>query len=168
MHSFGMSERYVILAENPLVVNPMSVPLSKKAFIDNYTWEPERGTRLIVMDRHTGEVQGIHETEAMFCFHHVNSFERDGELVVDLIAYDDPSVIHMLDLAELRGGADQPLARSGLRRYRIALDGSGVTREDIAPDVSVELPRINYRHNNTCDYRFMYAAGNSPDADWID
>ena len=40
MHSFGMSERYVVLAENPLVVNPMSVPLSKKAFIDNY-----RGSR---------------------------------------------------------------------------------------------------------------------------
>ena len=109
MHSFGMSERYVVLAENPLIVNPMSMPLSKKAFIDNYTWEPERGTRLIVMDRHTGEVQGIHETDAMFCFHHVNSFERDGELVVDLIAYDDPAVIHMLDLdaaARRRAGAD--------------------------------------------------------------
>ena len=81
MHSFGMSERYVVLAENPLLVNPMSVPLSKKAFIDNYEWRPERGTRFIVIDRHTGELQGVHEAEAFFCFHHVNSFERD-----DLVA----------------------------------------------------------------------------------
>jgi beta,beta-carotene 9',10'-dioxygenase len=163
MHSFGMSERYVVLAENPLLVNPMSIPLSKKAFIDNYVWEPERGTRFIVMDRHTGELQGIHEAEAFFCFHHVNSFERDGELVVDLIAQDDPSVIALLQVEKLRGSTQLP--PSGLRRYRIALDGSGVTREDIAPDVSPELPRINYRRSNMRDYRWMYAAAS--DSDWF-
>ena len=167
MHSFGMSERYVVLAENPLVVNPMSVPLSKKPFIDNYRWEPERGTRLIVMDRHTGELQGIHETEAMFCFHHVNSFERDGELVVDLIAYDDPAVIHMLDLDQLRAGEPTPISGSVLRRYRIKLDGSGVESEDIATEVSPELPRINYRRNNLRDYRWMYAT-NYGEGDWVD
>src|SRR3954469_8242102 len=58
MHSFGMSERYVVLAETPLLVNPIAVPLSKKAFIDNYEWEPERGTRFIVTDRHSGDLQG--------------------------------------------------------------------------------------------------------------
>jgi beta,beta-carotene 9',10'-dioxygenase len=166
MHSFGMSERYVVLAENPLVVNPMSVPLSKKAFIDNYSWEPERGTRFIVMDRHSGDLQGIHEAEPFFCFHHVNSFERDGELVVDLIAYDDPAVIHKLDLDKLRGG--ERMEQTSLRRYRIALDGSGVRREDIAPGVSAELPRINYARNNTRDYRWMYAVATSPEGDWHD
>src|SRR3954467_832097 len=165
MHSFGMSERYVVLAENPLLVNPMSMPLSKKAFIDNYEWLPERGTRFIVMDRHTGELQGIHETEAFFCFHHVNSFERDGELVVDLIAYDDAAVIHMLDLEPLRnGGAPWD---THLRRYRIRLDGGGVQREDLAPGVSPELPRINYRRNNMRDYRWMYASARSEHGDWL-
>jgi beta,beta-carotene 9',10'-dioxygenase len=163
MHSFGMSERYVVLAENPLLVNPMSMPLSKKAFIDNYNWEPERGTRFIVMDRHTGELQGIHEAEAFFCFHHVNSFERDGELVVDLVAHEDPSVIELLQIESLRG--DVALPPTHLRRYRIKLDGSGVEREDLAPGVSAELPRINYRRNNTRDYRWMYAAAS--DSEWF-
>jgi carotenoid cleavage dioxygenase-like enzyme len=163
MHSFGMSERYVVLAENPLLVNPLTVPLSKKAFIDNYEWQPERGTRFIVIDRHTGELQGIHEAEPFFCFHHVNSFERDGELVVDLIAYEDPSVIRKLETAKLR--ADEQMEPTSLRRYRIALDGSGVRREDLAPSVSPELPRINYRRNNARDYRWMYAAAN--DREWF-
>jgi carotenoid cleavage dioxygenase-like enzyme len=161
-----MTERCVVLAECPLLVNPLSIPLSKKAFIDNYQWEPERGTRFIVMDRHTGQVQGIHQAEAFFCFHHVNSFEREGELVVDLIAHDDPSIIHMLDLDNLR--SDERRAQTSLRRYRIALDGSGVTREDLAPGISPELPRINYVQNNTRDYRWMYAVANSVDGDWID
>jgi beta,beta-carotene 9',10'-dioxygenase len=165
MHSFGMSERYVVLAENPLLVNPMSVPLSKKSFIHNYEWKPERGTRFIVMDRHTGELQGIHETEAFFCFHHVNSFERDGELVVDLLAHDDPGIIDLLEVQKLRSG--QELHRPGARRYRIALDGSRVVREDLA-DLAAELPRINYRMNNMRDYRFMYAAATSASANWFD
>jgi beta,beta-carotene 9',10'-dioxygenase len=166
MHSFGISERWVVLAENPLVVNPLSIPLSKKAFIDNYEWEPERGTRFIVMDRRGGQVQGIHQAEPFFCFHHVNSFERDGELVVDLIAYDDPSVIHKLDLDDLRSG--EPMIQTSLRRYRIALNGGGVQREDLAPGVSPELPRINYRRNSTREYRWMYAVANSQAGDWVD
>jgi carotenoid cleavage dioxygenase-like enzyme len=166
MHSFGMSERYVVLAENPLVVNPMSIPLSKKSFIHNYEWRPERGTRFIVIDRHSGELQGIHQAEAFFCFHHVNAFERDGELVVDLIAYEDPSVIDLLEVDKLRAGSGLP--ESSLRRYRIALDGSGVTREDLAPGLSPELPRINYRRNNMRDYRWMYAGASSEQGDWTD
>jgi beta,beta-carotene 9',10'-dioxygenase len=166
MHSFGMSENYAVLAENPLLLLPIKMPFSKKAFIDNYKWEPERGTRFVVINRHSGAVQGIHEAEAFFCFHHVNSFERDNELVVDLIAYDDPAVIHMLDLQALRDGGEQPLARSELRRYVIRLDGSGVTRETIGGDVSPELPRINYRRNNLRDYRWMYATGATTDSDW--
>src|SRR5436190_11722552 len=166
MHSFGMSERYVVLAECPLLVNPLSIPLSKNAFIDNYQWEAERGTRFIVMDRHTGELQGIHAAEPFFCFHHVNSFERDGELVVDLVAHDDPSIIGLLEIEQLRAGGGHD--RTQLRRYRIALDGSGVTSEDLAPDVSPELPRINYRRNNGRDYRWMYAVANTEHGDWLD
>jgi beta,beta-carotene 9',10'-dioxygenase len=166
MHSFAMSERYIVLVENPLLVKPLSVPLSKKSFIHNYEWQPERGTRFIVFDRHTGEHHSTHKAEAFFCFHHVNAFERDDELVIDLIAYEDPSPIDLLEVDALRSGASQ-LPASGLRRYRVALDGSGVAREDLAPGVSVELPRINYRRSNMRDYRWVYAAATGAGADWI-
>jgi Retinal pigment epithelial membrane protein len=43
MHSFAISERYVILMEFPLVVNPLRLLVSGKPFIANYRWEPERG-----------------------------------------------------------------------------------------------------------------------------
>ena len=54
MHAFGMSERYLILAEYPLRVNPLKLAFSGKAFIKNYRWQPERGTRFQVIDRETG------------------------------------------------------------------------------------------------------------------
>ncbi len=46
MHSFGLTERWFVLAEFPYVVNPISIPLSGRPYIENYRWKPELGTRL--------------------------------------------------------------------------------------------------------------------------
>src|SRR3954464_11539235 len=43
MHSFGLTDRYAILFEQPLVVDPLRMALSNKPFIQNYEWKPERG-----------------------------------------------------------------------------------------------------------------------------
>ena len=43
MHSFGMTQNYVILVEFPLVVNPLRLLLAGKPFIENYEWQPEQG-----------------------------------------------------------------------------------------------------------------------------
>ena len=51
--------------------------LSGKPFIENYAWRPELGTKLQVFDRETGAHRGTYETDAFFCFHHVNAFERE-------------------------------------------------------------------------------------------
>jgi len=170
MHSFGMSERYVILVEFPLVVNPLRLAtsgLGKRAFIDNYEWKPERGARFLAIDRASGELRGPFEAEPFFAFHHVNSFERDGEIVVDLIAYEDPSVINVLEVERLRD-PDVRIPHGRPRRYRVPLDGGEVRTEQLA-EVGMDLPRINYRTRNEREYRYAYGAGlRGPDSDWFD
>jgi beta,beta-carotene 9',10'-dioxygenase len=162
MHSFGLTDRYVILFEQPLVVNPLKLALSKKPLIENYEWKPERGTRFLVVDRKDGSLRASVEAEAFFTFHHVNAFEEGGELVVDLVGYDDPSIIDALYLDALR--ADAATASPGnLRRYRLPLDGGQARREDLS-DLRLELPRIAYRRCNGVAYRYMYAAGESAPA----
>ncbi|HYN50519.1 MAG TPA: carotenoid oxygenase family protein [Thermoleophilaceae bacterium] len=166
MHAFGMSARHLILSEYPLRVNPLKLAFSGKPFIQNYRWDPDKPAIFQVIDRETGALRGSFETDAFFCFHHVNAFERDGgrELVVDLIAYDDPSVIDNLYLDErgVRGG----LPDTELRRYRIDLEGGGIQWEKLA-EGSLELPRIDYRRRNTRDYNYAYCAATG-DSDWID
>jgi beta,beta-carotene 9',10'-dioxygenase len=170
MHSFGMTERHVVLAEFPLVVNPLKLATSALAgrpFIDNYEWKPERGTRFLTIDRASGEVRGPSEAEPFFGFHHVNAFERDGEVVVDLIAYEDASIIDMLELERLRDPAERP-PFGRLRRCRIPLDGGEVRTEPLA-DVDMELPRINYRTRNERSYRYLFGAGlRGAESEWFD
>jgi beta,beta-carotene 9',10'-dioxygenase len=163
MHAFGMSERFLILAEYPLRVNPLKLALSGRPFIENYTWRADEPTLFQVFDRASGELRGTYETDAFFAFHHVNAFERGDELVVDLCAYEDSSIIQSLYLDER--GPRGSIPRAELRRYTIDLAGGGVRSEPLA-DGSLELPRIDYGRRNTRDYSYAYFAG--ADTGWID
>lgn len=159
MHSFGMSERYLILAEYPLrLPSPFALLLSGKPFIQNYRWDPEQGAAFIVIDKDTGEVVTRAETDPYFAFHHVNAFERDGELIVDIAAYDDAAVIDNLYLDVLRDEGGYTPIDAQLRRYRVPLDGGRATYETVST-VSFELPRIDYRRHNGRHYRYAYGAG---------
>ena len=125
MHSFGLTERWLVLAEFPLVVNPISIPLSGRPYIENYRWKPELGTRFTLIDRKRGEATGPFETDAFFCFHHVNAYEEDGAVVVDACTYEDAQIIEDLYLDRLREG--KPVDRAELRRFRDRLSARRVT-----------------------------------------
>ena len=155
VHSFGLSERYLILAEGPFVVDPLRLATSGRPYIENYRWEPERGARFIVMERGSGALRGVYETDAFFTFHHINAFERDGTLVIDLSAYDDDEIIRALYLERARD-PETVFPTVAPRRYEIDLDGGGVRSRALA-DVMFELPRIDYRRHNGRDYHYAYA-----------
>ena len=164
MHSFALTERYAVLSEWPLTVNPLKLLMSGRPFIENYAWEPERGTRYTVIDRQDGSVRARVHGPAAFAFHHVNAFERDGELILDASTYDDASIIDLLYLEAIRAGRRLPPAK--LCRHRVPLDGGDGTIERLAePDL--ELARVDYRHRNGRDYRYTWG-GTNRGGDWID
>ena len=157
MHSFAITERYVILVEFPFVAIPVSIPLSERPFIENYHWRPGRGTRFRVIELETGALRGTYEAEPFFAFHHVNAYELDGELVVDVCAYEDAEIVRAFFLDNLREAAPA-LPDSELRRYRVRLDDGRVESEPLAA-IGLELPRIHYRRCNGRPYRYVYGAG---------
>jgi len=165
MHSFGLTERWLVLVEFPLVVNPISLPLSGRPYIENFRWKPERGTRLTLFDRSTGKATGPFETDACFAFHHVNSYEQDGEVVVDVCAYEDATIVNDLYMERLRAGA--PVADSELRRFRIKVETGAVTSEALLDDGRLELPRINYGRCNERPYRYAWGVRNAGSG-WFD
>jgi beta,beta-carotene 9',10'-dioxygenase len=164
MHSFGLTERYLVLAEFPYVVNPLALALSGRPYIENYRWKPELGTRFTLVDRTTGEATAGFRTDACFAFHHVNAYDADGEVVVDLCTYPDASVIEDLYLDRLRAG--KPIAGATLTRFRLSLADGSVRSERLAKE-DLELPRINYGRCNERPYRYVWGNGNGPGG-WIE
>ena len=159
MHSFGLSRKYVVLMEFPLVVNPLSMLLRGKPFIANYTWEPQRGTRFSLVDRQTGEVKHAHTDKAWFGFHHVNSADRDGKVDFDMIVYPDADVVQYFYLDSLLNRPNHAVyPENELRRFTIDVSTGTVNSRRLA-DYSGELPRINYERCNGKAYRYAYAVG---------
>src|SRR3954470_12285876 len=157
MHSFAITPRYVLLLENPLVVNPLRLATSGKSFIHNYRWKPELGVRIHALDRNTGALHRTWVADPFFVFHTINAFEDGDDLVVDLCAHADARIIELLELDRLRSGDDHgSLAARPLRLTLPAGGGRAVSRE--LADVDLELPRINYRTRNGQPYRYAYGA----------
>lgn len=158
IHSFGMSAAHLVIAEFPLVVNPMALLLWLKPYIENFRWEPQRGTRFHVVDRASGAHIRTVTTPAFFAFHHVNAFEAGGDLVVDLVGYDDASIIEAFYLHRLEE-PDVRIPPGMLRRYRIPLAGGPVSAETLS-GTAIELPSLDYARMNTSpDHRYVYGVG---------
>lgn len=157
IHSFGMSERYVILLECPLVTSSFKQLLRGRPYIENYRWKPEQGPRFWVLSKDDGRLVGRFEAETFFTFHHVNAFEQGDELIVDLVTYPDASIINAFYLDKLEKKSEISLGR--LRRYRLNLTNRAVAGEWLANE-SLEFPRINYQAQNMRPYRYVYGTGN--------
>jgi beta,beta-carotene 9',10'-dioxygenase len=159
MHSFALTENYIILVEFPLVVNPLNLLVSGKPFTENFKWKPERGTKFTVVSRSNGKIVGHYHADPFFAFHHVNAFELEDKIVLDIVTYQNDNIIRSLYLDVLRGNVmdKKVIPTSELRRYEIRLHSNSVEYK-IVHDM-LELPRINYRRSNMKDYDFVYATG---------
>lgn len=165
MHSFGMTERFLILTECPLVVNPLRLLLSGKPFIRNYQWQPDRGVRFHVIEKDSGRLIRTARSEAFFTFHHVNAFEDGDDVVLDMVTRPDSSIIDLLYLDRLR--ADIPIDPTGkLMRFRIT-PRQGILSEQLT-DISLELPRFDYAHRAGLRHRFVYGAGQASGGRFFD
>jgi len=155
IHSFALTDNYIILAEGSFTVTPLSLLLSGKPFIENFDWHSSKPSRFIVVRKSVAGRAGVQviETKPFFAFHHVNAFELLNEIVVDLLAYDDATIVKALYLENLRNpnrAAPSPV----LRRYTLNPESRSIRCENF--NASFELPRINYSSHNRKQYRFVY------------
>jgi len=174
MHSFALTPRYVVLTEFPLRLDPRRLlkPGRQAPFIEQFEWEPARGTRIVVLDRTTGTVVAEPTIEPMFGFHHVNAFERAGgsEIVFDLETVPDATTIDSLYLDRLRAGELGTLA-ARLERVTVTLDpdaadGASSTERHTVSDDGIALPTVS--PDRWCrSHRYVYAmAMDQPVTEW--
>jgi carotenoid cleavage dioxygenase-like enzyme len=160
MHTFGMSERHIVLAEYPLVADAQALATRTRPFIENYEWRPERGTVFTVVSKAEGMVVARAQAEPFLGIHQINCFERDGAILFDVPAY--PEGRHIADLYLDRRAAAAALEASRIRRYTVPLDGRDATGETLF-DEFAELPTIDYPRDAGLDYATAYAAGGRRD-----
>jgi all-trans-8'-apo-beta-carotenal 15,15'-oxygenase len=90
IHDFALSARHVVFFVSPLLLDMGALVRNGSTLMDALSWQPERGSRLLVASRDTGEPLASIEAGRGHCLHLVNAFEQDGRLVVDIVEYERP------------------------------------------------------------------------------
>ena len=161
MHSFAMTDRYLILTHTPLTVSPLSLLNRTTPFSSHLKWQPDDGTTFIVIDRHSGETVGVFESEAFYTYHHINAFDHQGTIVLDVVTYDDPTLLEAFALDNLRSHEKSvAFPKSKIKRFTIDLDNEEIAVHIVA-DCSLDMPCINPEKRQR-PHRYVYGIGMSP------
>ncbi|KAJ4708077.1 Carotenoid cleavage dioxygenase 8 [Melia azedarach] len=143
VHSFAVTERYIIIPEMPLRYSVQSLlrPTSLYAF----EWCAESKAFLHVMCKDSRKIAASVEVPLYIAIHFINAYEETNEdarvkaIIADCCEYyADTTLLEKLTMQNLRSfnGQDVPLnARVG--RFIIPLDGN--TPTVVEPDVHLDL-----------------------------
>jgi len=167
MHSFAITQNYIILVEFPFTVNPIDLAIMRKPFIKNFEWHPEQGTHFLIMDRKTGKlVKDLKYDKSFFAFHHVNAYEDKDNIILDIVTYPNANIIsNVAHYEDANEPLNQNLANSTsnlsyLVRFTVSMKQDTIQSSVLMPS-KVEFPRIN---DNLIAYphRYIYAVDPSP------
>jgi carotenoid cleavage dioxygenase-like enzyme len=111
--------------------------------MDGLSWEPERGSRLLVVARDSGEPVASLPVGAGYCLHLINAFEEGDRLTVDVVELERPVYDQYQEVPDLFTG----VARGGPVRFVIDLAGPPrlVARREIGYRLAPDFPALDMR-----------------------
>lgn len=154
MHSFAMTENYIVLVEFPLIFNPLELMQGEKSISDSMHWMPERGTRFLVVGKRSGKLERVFESDSFFSFHLINAFEKQGEIFVDACAM-KRITMGLINPCHMSDTAYNPSNQPAMLRFRLSPSSSVATVERLSEE-TMEFPGLHYQWSNASDYRYVY------------
>lgn len=89
LHDFIATEKHLVFLIHPVAFNVPKLLLGLGSVAECLSWRPERGTEVVVAPiEDLGRARRF-KVDAFYNWHFLNAFERGGEIVVDLVGYDD-------------------------------------------------------------------------------
>ena len=129
MHSFSITDNFVILIEQPLTVSVtamVSALLQGHSLSTALKWNSEKGVIFHLMNKTTGLHYPIkYVAKSFFFLHTINAYEDKGHVVVDICSYDSPAMMDCMFLAKLQSAQSNAdyakLFRGRPKRYVLPL-----------------------------------------------
>nr|A8Y9I2.1 RecName: Full=Carotenoid isomerooxygenase; AltName: Full=Beta-carotene 15,15'-monooxygenase and retinoid isomerase; AltName: Full=Beta-carotene dioxygenase and retinoid isomerase; AltName: Full=Neither inactivation nor afterpotential mutant B [Galleria mellonella]CAO85888.1 neither inactivation nor afterpotential B [Galleria mellonella] len=173
MHTFGITENYFVIVEQPLSVSLLTMVKSQPSnepLASSLHWYPNHETHIVLLSRRDGKEVKRYRTEPLFYLHIINAYEHDGVLVVDLCAYKDAKAIDAMyinAIETMQSNADYAeWFRGRPKRLELPLNATNCSRIEprLLAQLGCETPRIHYDLYNGRPYRYFYAISSDVDA----
>ncbi|WP_053230757.1 carotenoid oxygenase family protein [Sandaracinus amylolyticus] len=153
IHDFAATERHLVFFVGPAELVIWRALFAAGDFRSLFEWRPEHGSEVIVVPIADPTRVVRFSVDAFWSWHVANAFERGGEIVVDLVRYDDFATMDQL-------GASGAPFEQGVPT-RVVLDPARRTmRRDALTDARAEFPMIDLRIAGT-SHRTMLLASDS-------
>lgn len=153
VHDFSLTPRHAVFYVAPHLLAMEPLLAAGASVLDCLAWRPERGARLLVLDRDTGAEVASIPIGAGYCLHHINAFEDGERLVVDVLELEEPVY------PDYQGLPDLFVAVKPARIVRLVVDprrGELLARECSAPGLAADFPNPDPRRLGR-DYRDFWA-----------
>ena len=152
-----MTNNYIILIEYPFYWNIKKI-LTSAVILPSMEWLPQYSTKVIIIDIIKQEIIKTLYTEPFFAMHHINSYEENNKIILDLIYYKDSNIINKFYLNNIKKLTNFP--GGTIKRLIIDLNKDIINLQDYFTDIKIEMPNINLNYK-TNKYRFFYSISNN-------
>ncbi|KAL0266943.1 UNVERIFIED_CONTAM: hypothetical protein PYX00_009347 [Menopon gallinae] len=181
MHTFGMTENYFVIVEQPLSVSVTAVvtnTLLDRPLAESLKWYPEEKTIIYLICRKSGRVCRTFHAESFFYLHIINQYEEDDHVVLDICCYKNPSMINCMYIDALKEGYKNPNYASMFRgrplRFVLPINptkseahrihnGRIFVKPELLCTLGCETPQIHYEKYSGRKYRYFYAISSDVD-----
>ncbi|CAH1376481.1 carotenoid isomerooxygenase-like [Tenebrio molitor] len=193
MHSFGMTENYFIIVEQPLnifVGSMLMTKLQDAPPINSFRFYQNENTQINLISRETGKLVYKFYSETFCFFHIINQYEILDHVVIDICTYRDATMLNSMYINTMKNMQHNENYANMLRakpvRFVLPLKPdkarlnlvqmTGTTAEAhylpngeifVTPEnlsnMGCETPRINYEEYLGKEYRFFYAISSDVD-----
>jgi carotenoid cleavage dioxygenase-like enzyme len=142
VHDFVLAGQYLIFCIPPVQMKALPLLAGVSSYSDACYWQPELGTKILVVDRQTLSVVSQGETEPWFQWHFGNGYiNADGEVVLDLVRYSDFSTNQYLK--EVATGKPETLAPGTLWEMRLNPQTGKVKQMELVVNRGCEFPVVS-------------------------
>ncbi|MBT4136451.1 MAG: carotenoid oxygenase family protein [Candidatus Latescibacteria bacterium] len=133
IHDFALSKNYAVFYLSPYILDMGKLMGEGCTLMDALEWMPERGSRLLVLSRETGDEVATVEIGENYCLHLTQAFEDNDALILDVIELTEPVY-------------DQ---------YQVIPDLFSDVREARSVRLTVDVAKQSVRCRNELSYRMM-------------
>ncbi len=160
IHDFVITQRYAILLQNPMALDPLPFIFGFKGAAECLNFAQGQPTRILLIP-HDGSPMLTLETDPFFVFHHVNAYDDGQKIMLDTVRYED----------YLKAEEDRDFRETDFsnippgRLWRITIDP--VTKKVVSQQRGLracEFPQINPNYVGQA-HRYVYmGSANAPEA----
>ena len=142
LHDFALSQRHAVFYLSPYLLDMSRFLAGSGTLMDCLSWEPERGSRLLVASRESGEAMATIPVGEGYCLHLINAFEEGDRLTVDVLELERPVYEQYQEIPDLF----TDIGPGGPVRFVIDLAGPRlVERRAIDYRLAPDFPALDLR-----------------------